>query len=335
MPPKSTLTKQQYLAEGNKNKDFRKLPKARQEQIVDQFLNLKFMDLRCDWAFKRVMSDPELLCLLLNDFLPEQVQEVTSVNTEPKRLNGSEKNVLMDIVARTVDGREIVIEMQRFDKTNFKARMFYYGSAMVRSQLPRGKNYAILKPVYVICFMDFILKHLTDQLVYRYQMMEQNSHEIYGNWLSIFLCELPRLQKSNMADMDHVESWLHIFRESANFAGRPEGMDKRFDGVVEAAKMQALPESEKMDYFKAMLSDKERLEYGEDRFAAGKEEGRAEGRAEGREEGLAEGMEKGMEKKAFEVAAKLSKMGLSLSDIAAATGLSEEEINREIDESRN
>ena len=137
-----------------------------------------------------------------------------------------------------------------------------------------------------------------------------------------------------MADMDHVESWLHIFRESANFAGRPEGMDKRFDGVVEAAKMQALPENEKMDYFKAMLSDKERLEYGEDRFAAGKEEGRAEGRAEGREEGLAEGMEKGiekgiekgMEKKAFEVAAQLSKMRLSPSVIAEATGLTEEQI---------
>jgi len=276
MPSKTAFSKQQYLAEGNKNKDFRKLPEYKKEELVEHIMQAEYMDLRCDWAFKRVMSDPGLLCLLLNDFLPEKVQEVTSVNTEPRRLSGSEKNVLMDIVAKTVDGREIVIEMQRFDKKDFKARMFYYGSAMVRSQLPRGKNYAILKPVYVICFMDFMLRHLTSQLVYRYQMMEQDSHEIYGNWLSIFLCELPRLQKSRMADMDHVESWLHIFRESANFAGRPEGMDERFNGVVEAARMQTLPENEKMDYFKAMISDKERIEYGEDRYEAGKEEGRAE-----------------------------------------------------------
>ena len=130
-----------------------------------------------------------------------------------------------------------------------------------------------------------------------------------------------------MADMDHVESWLHIFRESANFAGRPEGMDKRFDGVVEAANMQALPENEKMDYFKAMLSDKERLEYGEDRFAAGL--------AEGMEKGIEKGIEKGMEKKAFERARAMLADGKDFKEITKYTGLSEEVIKDGIDKSRS
>lgn len=312
MTQTSTLTKQQYLAEGNKNKDFRKLPKAKKEEIIEQIMTAEYLDLRCDWAFKRVMSDPDLLCLLLNDFLPEKVATVTSVNTEPKRLNSNEKSPLMDIVAKTVDGREIVIEMQRFEKQNFKARMFFYGTAMVRSQLKRGQDYSLLKPTYVICFMDFLLKHRTDQLVYRYKMMEQESHEVYGNWLSIFLCELPRLQKCRMAEMNHIESWLHIFRESANFAGKPEGMDARFNEVVEAAEMQKLPDNDKMNYFKAMISDKERLEYGEDRFAAGKEEGRKEGRSETLREN----------------ASRMLALGLDPSLIKEVTGLSEEEIQR-------
>lgn len=191
----TTKEKEQYLAAGNKNVEFRNLSQSKKEEFIETVMQAEFMDLRCDWAFKRVMSDPELLKLLLNDFLPEEVEEVVSVNTEPKRLNGTEKNVLMDIVAQTKDKREIVIEMQRFDKNDLRARLFYYGAAMVRSQLYRGKEYKRLKPVYVICFMDFVLEHLTNQLVYRYQMMEQDSHEIYGNWLMIFLCELPRLQK--------------------------------------------------------------------------------------------------------------------------------------------
>ena len=53
-------------------------------------------------------------------------------------------------------------------------------------------------------------------------------------------------------------------------------MDKHFDRVVEAAEIQKLPEDNKMDYFKAMISDKERLEYGEDRYNVGKAEEKIE-----------------------------------------------------------
>ena len=73
-----------------------------------------------------------------------------------------------------------------------------------------------------------------------------------------------------MSEMDYVEGWFHILRKSSNFAGKPKGMDKHFDRVVEAAEIQKLPEDNKMDYFKAMISDKERLEYGEDRYNAGR-----------------------------------------------------------------
>ena len=93
-------------------------------------------------------------------------------------------------------------------------------------------------------------------------------------------------------------------------------MDARFNGVVEAARMQTLPDDEKMNYFKAMISDKERMEYGEDRFAAGKEEGRAEGRAEGEK------------KKAMETAKAMLADGVPVQQIAKWTGLTEEQILR-------
>ena len=266
----SESQKRRYIAEGNKNKQFKMLSEIAKEQAVESIMTTEYLDLRCDWAFKYVLRDPELLLILLNDFLPEKIVSVTSVNTEPKRLGGKEKNVLMDIVAKAKDGREIVIEMQRFEKTNFRARMFYYGSSMVRSQLPKGKDYSKLKPVYVICFMDFKLAHPVDRLVYKYQMKELDSDETYGDWLSIYFCELPRMEKESMSEMDYVEGWFHILRKSSNFAGKPKGMDKHFDRVVEAAEIQKLPEDNKMDYFKAMISDKERLEYGEDRYNAGR-----------------------------------------------------------------
>lgn len=298
--------KQQYIQEGNKHENFRSLPQERKEQYVENFLQAEYLDLRCDWAFKYVMSDKELLLLLLNDFLPVRLKEIKSVNTEPNRLNREEKTVLMDIVARADDGRELVIEMQRFEKTNFLPRMIYYGASMVRSQLKKGEDYSLMKPVYVICFMDFMLQHLKNQLVYRYQMMEQDTREYYGNWLSIYLCELPRLQKNAMSEMNYIEGWFHILRESSNFVGRPEGMDGHFDRVVEAAQVSKLPENERMDYFNAMVTDNERLAYGNDRYNAGLEKGKAE------------------EKKA--TAKNFRDLGVDIAVIAQATGLSEEEI---------
>ena len=223
--------KRQYIAEGNKSKWFRNLSEGRKSEIVEKYMSSEFLDLKCDWAFKFVMSSPEILIILLNDFLPETVTEVVSVSTEPKRLGGSEKNVLMDVVARTADGREIVIEM---------------------------------------------------------------------------------------SEMDYVEGWLHILRESVNFAGVPEGMDAHFSPVVEAARLQTVPEDEMMNYFKSVISDNERLEYGEDRFA----EGLAEGLEKGKAEGLATGLAKGLSNGKVEVARNLLSMGISSEIVAKATGLS-------------
>ena len=66
-----------------------------------------------------------------------------------------------------------------------------------------------------------------------------------------------------------------------------------------------------------------------------KEKGLAEGEAKGRAEGLAEGLSKGEAKgklegeklAKLETARNLLKMGLSVSQISLATGLSESEIN--------
>ena len=55
--------------------------------------------------------------------------------------------------------------------------------------------------------------------------------------------------------------------------------------------------------------------------------GLAEGEAKGRAEGLAEGEAKGEKLAKLETAQNLLKMGLSVSQISLATGLSESEIN--------
>ena len=92
------------------------------------------------------------------------------------------------------------------------------------------------------------------------------------------------------------------------FAEVPEGMDGRFAPLLETARTRQLPETEKLHYLRAMISEEEKEDIA--KFY----------RAEGRAQGLAEGLEKGKK----EVARQMKKMGLSVAQIVQASGLPED-----------
>ena len=260
---------------------YRDLSDEEKELIVKAILEHPYMDLKNDWAFKHVFRDMKLLKMLLEDVLPEEILSVEPLNelealpNEIDRLRPNDKNIIMDVLVKTKDNREIIIEMQRKNKDSFKNRMMYYGASMLHGQLKPKDKYGKLRPVYVLCFMDFTLKHETDQLMYHYAMREVNSGERYGNQLSIFLFELNRLKKKELAGLSPIESWLFILKNMGNFAGKPEDMGSRYSAIAEAAKMYDLPDRDKLKYLQNMISEEEIM----DMRIATLEEGREEERA--------------------------------------------------------
>ena len=84
------------------------------------------------------------------------------------------------------------------------------------------------------------------------------------------------------------------------FAEVPEGMDRRFAPLLETARTRQLPETEKLHYLRAMISEEEKEDIA--KFY----------RAEGREQGK------------MDVARQMKKMGLSIAQIVQATGLPED-----------
>ena len=58
------------------------------------------------------------------------------------------------------------------------------------------------------------------------------------------------------------------------------------------------------------------------------QKGKEEGRVEGMEKGRAEGLEKGMNQRSLEIARNLLSLGLPVTQITQATGLTEEEIKQ-------
>ena len=302
----------QYIAVLDAAESYRDLSDDEKEHIVRAIMERPYMDLRSDFAFKHVFRDMNLLKMLLEDVLPESIVSVEPLDhlealpNEIDKMRPDDKNIIMDVLAKTKDDREIIIEMQRRNKSSFKSRMLYYGASMLHGQLKSTDPYSKLRPVYVLCFMDFKLQHISDQLLYHYTLMEVNSAERYGNHLSIFLFELKRLNKKELKGLSPLESWLFILKNMGTFAGKPEDMGTRYCAVAEAARMHELPDKDKLRYLTDMISEEEILDMRE----ATLEEGRAEQRLED----------------AIDHAKGMLKHGIEVDVISDVTGLSVEEI---------
>ena len=81
------------LYEGN-----RRLTEAEVEQYRRKYLSSRYMDLRCDWAFKHVMRDLNILKMLIGDVLGEDISDISHLPNEVDRFLGKEKDVTMDVL---------------------------------------------------------------------------------------------------------------------------------------------------------------------------------------------------------------------------------------------
>lgn len=283
-----------------------------------------FMDLRCDFALKHILYNKEVLIMLIRDLLGEDVVDLDDTSRLPNEIDrffAGDKNATMDVVAVTRDKRRIIIEIQQKKLDDFSNRILYYAAGMLYTQIQKGEQYDELKQVYVICFLDYEFPHGGDGFVSRYAMRELERNERLSDLLNVHFYELPRLHKRSMEGLTPIEGWLYLLKNLHKFADKPEGMDQRFEKVIDMARFHYLPDEEQLNYARAMISEyeKKNIEQGSYKLGVewGKIYGREEGLAEGRKEGRVEGEAKGRE----DVARKLREMGMNPEDILKATGV--------------
>ncbi|HIV16020.1 MAG TPA: Rpn family recombination-promoting nuclease/putative transposase [Candidatus Avisuccinivibrio pullicola] len=159
------------------------------------------------WKFMFGSEERKTFLLrLLNDLFASYpagshivIEDLTYRNVElqPDHENG--KRISFDIVARTSDGKDIDIEVQRANMDHLTNRLFYYLTRLHAGKLHAGDDYDKLTPSIVICFMDFSLK-LPDSVphqgyIRRYQMTEALERDVITEDGEIFLVEVPKWLK--------------------------------------------------------------------------------------------------------------------------------------------
>ena len=272
-----------------------------------------FVNLRSDVGFKAVFADrnnKDILIGVLNQILPpeariEDIKEYS--DREQRRDVPYGKKTVLDLVCVDRDDRTFVVEMQASEEDFFFERCVYYASGLYHLELSDGVRYKGLRPVYVVSFLNYRLRHDdeslwdTDHFISHWRFTEKRTGMVADQTISVIFVEMTLFTKTLEECVTEFDRLFYIFKNSDGFQRIPEwieeagGISRR---LAEACEVAAFDKEKKLKYEIDKMNEWDILaqrEFAERKgFEAGYADGEAKGIADGMAKGMAEGMAKGM-----------------------------------------
>ena len=283
--------------------------------------NIKTLSPKLDVVFQALFGEvgnESITKGFLETILERKIDSIDlSKNPILRREFKDEKLGVLDIIAK-LDKNEICnIELQIVDKKNIIERILYYWSRLYSRQIKSGEDYKILQKAIVILITDFKIENL-EELDYhsRWKIMEdkQGKKIILTQKLEIDIIELPKIIGKEK-EQDNLLDWLY-FLENPKSERVTEKM-KENENLKEAVKkLDNLSEDERMQRIadlrqKAIMDEKAIYE-------------------KGLEVGIEKGIMEGSQKEKIEIAKKMLELKIDKETIAEATGLTEQEIEKNL-----
>ena len=260
------------------------------------------LELRDDFMFSRIMSNPKFVKPLLETILGVKIRKIVYPQTQKTiDLSLQAKGIRLDVYVEDDQNTVFNLEMQTSDGANLPKRMRYYQGMIDLNILDKGQDYTTLKKSYVIFICTFD-PFGEGRHIYTFcnTCQENTALTLDDDAVKIIL--------STKGTMDDVSPEMKRILDYIDGKGASDKFTEELEEAVCSARQN---ERWRLDYMT--------LEYEyRQRYLEGKEEGREEGRAEGR----AEGRERTIQ--------KLHERGESIASIADIVGLNEEEVKRVI-----
>lgn len=273
-----------------------------------------YADVLMDRWFKRTFGwapAKRLMTLFLTELIPER--KIVDLNFGPQEhINPIEegKDARVDVECTDQDGTRFVVEMQLARQADFYNRAVFNSTFAIQNQISKGARAFSFPPVYFIGIMNFSF-HEGDNVLFRYSLHEDSSHERMTDSLQYLFLELPNCTKAMKPGASVLDNFCYVLHNISRLPSRPEGLEGEiFDLLFKSADLTTFAKNEQAKYFEDMHT-KEDIERMID-YA--------------REEGLEKGMEEGMEKEKLSLTKSLRDLNVPVETISRATGLSQEEI---------
>ena len=256
------------------------------------------LELRDDFMFSRIMSNPKFVKPLLETILGVKIRKIVYPQTQKTiDLSLQAKGIRLDVYVEDDQNTVFNLEMQTSDGANLPKRMRYYQGMIDLNILDKGQDYTTLKKSYVIFICTFD-PFGEGRHIYTFcnTCQENTALTLDDDAVKIIL--------STKGTMDDVSPEMKRILDYIDGKGASDKFTEELEEAVRSARQN---ERWRLDYMT--------LEYEyRQRYLEGKEEGREEGRAEGRERTIQ----------------KLHERGESIASIADIVELNEEEVKRVI-----
>ena len=249
-----------------------------------------------DFMFCKVMQDEAICKQFLEMVLAGKIGKIACLSPQNIVAAGVEaKSVRLDLLVEDETGKSYDIEMQVSNEHNIPKRMRYYQAAIDIAFLDKGAHYKALNDGYIIfvCLFDAVGK---GKPIYTFEniCLEDKETSLQDGTKKVII-NAAAFSKAEGTELKGFLEYLKTGTANTEYTGRIETM------------IQAVKQNEQA-----------RQEY---RFMSGFE-------MDAREEGRNEGFSKGAHRKALETAKNLIGMGLSIENIAKATGLAQKEVEK-------
>ena len=277
---------------------------------------------RVDIAFKKIFGveeNTDLLLSLINSIVgaEDQVTEVTLLNPYNAKSFKTDKLSILDIKAKSKDGKRFNIEIQISDEADYDKRALYYWAKLYTEQLKVAEDYGSLSKAIGIHILNFTSIPNVGRYHNVFHIIEKETGLLYFKDLELHTIELKKFSKDSHAELSDIVAMVKNSLDMwAAFLTRHDllNKDKLPDKLNDPALKKALnvldvmnfaPEERQAyeEHLKWLRMETSALKkYGTKWF----EEGKAEGKAE--------------------VAKKLLKKGIDLDEVSELTGLSEADL---------
>ena len=281
----------------------------------------------------------DILIEFLKVIFPEhEIEDITYIPAEQLGIMEDDRKAVFDVICRTKEGKDFLVEMQYAPQEHFFERALYYTSFPIMKQGKKAQrdeetgirnewNYE-LDGVYFLGVLNF--RYEDDDLIeHRYLLREAMTGKTMTDKLKFVFIEVEKFSKGVDELTTDFDKWLYILKNLSKLLERPAALrDKIFSRLFDVAEYASLDNIDKQNYVKAMTTARDthnQIEYAK---KTGLEEDLVKGFEKGRAEGLEEGLEKGREDAKQLIAINFLKLGTPCEVVAKATGLSLEEVTK-------
>ncbi|RIZ65464.1 MAG: Rpn family recombination-promoting nuclease/putative transposase [Methylococcales bacterium] len=298
---------------------------------------MKFLDIKTDFAFKKVFASDDskdLLLSFLNSVIEfdkhQTIIDLTIVDPYNIPLLKGMKDTFVDVKAELSDNTQVIIEMQVLNHEGFEKRVLYNAAKNYSLQLKKGDAYHLLNPVIALTITDFTLFKNTDELINRFKLLEKKHFIEYSDDIELIFIELPKFNKTEQDLSSIQDKWLYFIKNAGNLDYLPTNLNQELEKAFNIANEANLSAEElelqhkKKDW---IYIQKSSIEYAtKTGLAQGLEQGLEMGLEKGLKKGLDEGLQQGEWQEKLKVIENAERIGLPMQIIIDLTGLDEEKI---------